>query len=159
MTDVEELRYLILALQREGNRMLAADLRPLDLTPAQAEVLSVLAAREPLTLAGLGELLVCESGSSPSRLVDRLVGMGLVQRQEDPDDRRFVTLSLTAEGVTAERRAAAVQERLHATLADWGGNASLGPVLRVLRRMAAPTPGGQALQRRTESAGLLRSRS
>ena len=33
MDSVEELRYLVLAAQRDGNRMLAAQLRPLGLTP------------------------------------------------------------------------------------------------------------------------------
>src|SRR5204862_2497912 len=73
MTPAEELRYLILALQREGNRLLAAGLRALELTPSQAETLRVLADHQPLTLTGLGELLVCETGDNPSRLVDRLV--------------------------------------------------------------------------------------
>src|SRR5215212_5438791 len=42
MNEVEELRYLVLAAQREGNRMLAQGLRPLGLTPSQAEVETVL---------------------------------------------------------------------------------------------------------------------
>ena len=37
MRPVEELRFLILAAQREGNRMLAQALRPLGITPAQAD--------------------------------------------------------------------------------------------------------------------------
>ena len=49
MTPVEELRYLILALQREGNRLLAAGLRGLELTPSQAETLRVLADHQPLS--------------------------------------------------------------------------------------------------------------
>ena len=54
-------------------------LRPLGVTPAQAEVLQVLADRQPLTLTGLGELLVSESGTNPSRLTGRLVTAGLAQ--------------------------------------------------------------------------------
>ncbi|HET8591630.1 MAG TPA: winged helix DNA-binding protein, partial [Nakamurella sp.] len=103
--EINEFRYLILALQREGNRALAAALKPTGLTPSQAEALIVLADRQPLTLAGLGALLVCETRSSPSRLVDRLVTQGLVARSEDADDRRYVTLSLTPAGQTAVRRA------------------------------------------------------
>jgi len=148
MHDVEELRYLILALQREGNRLLAADLRPLGLTPSQAEVLTVLAERQALTLAGLGELLICESGGSPSRLVDRLVKQGLVHRDEDSDDRRYVLLSLTAEGRAVANRVSKVEERLHGKLAELAGETSLGPVLRLLRRMAEHVPGGKALHKR-----------
>ena len=73
----EHLRYLVLAAQREGNRMFAAALRPLNLTPAWAEALSVLDKREPLTIRELGLLLVCE-GEHPSRLVNRMVIAGLL---------------------------------------------------------------------------------
>ena len=45
MSPVEELRYLILAVQREGNRRLAQALRPHGVTPAQAEVLRLLQER------------------------------------------------------------------------------------------------------------------
>jgi hypothetical protein len=64
-----ELRYLILGAQREGNRTLTELLKPIGVTPSQAEVLSVLAdAGDPLSVRDVGERLVCESGS-PSRLV------------------------------------------------------------------------------------------
>ena len=88
MKVVEELRYLVLAIQREGNRLLAAELRPLGITPSQAEVLRVLRDHGPMTLNALGGLLVCETGNSPSRLVDRLVAQGLVKRGIDKVDRR-----------------------------------------------------------------------
>lgn len=42
MTQVEELRFLILAAQREGSRMFTSILRPLGLTSSQSEVLRVL---------------------------------------------------------------------------------------------------------------------
>src|SRR5512132_4399231 len=83
MKVAEELRYLVLAIQREGNRLLAAELKPLGITPSQAEVLRVLRDHGPLTLNALGGLLVCETGNSPSRLVDRLVARGLIQRDID----------------------------------------------------------------------------
>ena len=52
-----------------------------------------------LTRTGLGELLVCESGTNPSRLVDRTVELGLVSRTTpDAGDRRQVILQLTAKG-------------------------------------------------------------
>jgi hypothetical protein len=36
MIPIEELRYLILAAQREGNRLFADALRPFHLTPSRA---------------------------------------------------------------------------------------------------------------------------
>ncbi|MFJ4185309.1 MarR family winged helix-turn-helix transcriptional regulator [Kitasatospora sp. NPDC089509] len=93
----DELRYLLLAAQREGSRRLGDALRHLGLTPAQAEVLDVLVGHQPVTLAELGRLLVCEQGS-PSRLVDSLVQRDLVSRAPHGQDRRAVLLELTDEG-------------------------------------------------------------
>lgn len=150
MEPIEELRYLVLAVQREGNRLLAARLKEAGVTPSQGEVLRVLRDREPLTLNGLGELLVCETGSSPSRLVDRLVAQGLVHRQSNPDDRRFVTLALTSEGRRVERRVAQVEKQLYAWLARLNGDRPLKPALEVLRAVAKDLPAGQALARRSQ---------
>ncbi len=97
MQPVEEFLYLVLAAQREGNRILTEALRPLDLTPSQAEVLRVLQEHQPLSLIALGDLLVCESGS-PSRLVNGLVEADLVKRVPSASNGRMVTLTLTAAG-------------------------------------------------------------
>src|SRR5829696_7232423 len=95
MDKAEELRYLFLAVQREGNRALTDALSPLELTPAQAEVLQVLNQYPLLTLIELGERLVCETGS-PSRLVSSMVEKGLVQKTTSEVDRRASQLRLTA---------------------------------------------------------------
>ena len=86
MRKAELVRYLVLAAQREGSRRLTQELRAIRLTPSQSEVLRILGDHGPLSLTGLGELLVCESGSNPSRLVDRLVGAGLVERVVAAED-------------------------------------------------------------------------
>lgn len=148
MEALEEFRYLVLAVQREGNRLLAAELKPIGVTPSQAEVLRVLRERQPLTLNGLGELLVCETGSSPSRLVDRLVGQGLVHREVDAGDQRFVRLHLTPGGRRVEQRVAAAERRLYDVLARLVSGRSLEPALEVLRAVAEEFPAGQALTRR-----------
>jgi DNA-binding MarR family transcriptional regulator len=116
MRDAELLRYLVLAAQREGNRRLTSRLRELDLSPAQAEVLRILGDHEPLTLTGLGEMLVCDSGSNPSRLVDRLVVAGLVERRPGTVDKRQVTLSLSAAGREAEAAVRSVEDDFYAEL-------------------------------------------
>lgn len=115
MDDYEALRYLILAAQREGDRLLSAALRPLDLTSSQAEALRVLAAHAPLSLVELGERLICESGS-PSRLVAALVDKKLVRREPSKDDQRSVVLKLTAAGETKAREVAAVERGLYAQM-------------------------------------------
>ncbi|MEV1131255.1 MarR family transcriptional regulator [Agromyces sp. NPDC049794] len=153
MRHAEELRYLILAIQRDGNRLLANELRPLDLTPSQAEVIRVLADRQPLTLVGLGELLVCETGTNPSRLVDRLVGAGLVSREPDPHDRRHVALTLTDRGTAAAARIAEAESRLYETIDDLTDGTPVPETLATLRALASRFPAGQALARRTELSG------
>jgi DNA-binding MarR family transcriptional regulator len=147
--EVEELRYLILALQREGNRLLAGRLRPIGVTPAQAEALGLLATREPLSLNGLGELLVCESGTNPSRIVDRLVGAGLVSRETDPGDRRHVLLSLTGQGRELAERVAVIEDDLYRSVEEAIAGRPVEPTLDLLRALAVKFPAGQALARRS----------
>jgi MarR family transcriptional regulator, organic hydroperoxide resistance regulator len=144
----EELRYAILALQREGNRALAAGLGPLGLTPAQAEVVRVLADYQPLTLAGLGELLLCETGTGPSRLVDRLVARGYVLRTVDPADRRSVALTLTPSGLDVEAEVKRVEEALYAAMEPLISSHPVDETLDLLRAMLAPFPSGAALAQR-----------
>lgn len=98
MELAEEIRYLILAIQREGNRILATILSKHELTPSQAEVIALLGERGTLGLKELGEMLVCETGDSPSRLVSRLIDKGLLSRERDEIDGRAVSLSLTPGG-------------------------------------------------------------
>src|ERR1700743_3132965 len=116
MRPSEELRYAILALQREGNRNLIAALKPLGLTPAQAEVLRVLDDYAPLTLTALGELLICESGTGPSRLAGRLVTSGATQRTDGQTDRRAVTLELTPKGKQLSAGVARVEEAMYQSI-------------------------------------------
>ena len=148
MRPAEQLRYLILAIQREGNRLLAADLRPLGITPSQAEVIRVLADHQPLTLAGLGELLVCETGSSPSRLVDRLVSAGLVRRESRVDDRRQVALSLSEKGAALAQRIARVEDQLYERIDQLTADGPVDEALSLLHSVASAFPAGQALSRR-----------
>jgi DNA-binding MarR family transcriptional regulator len=149
MSLVEELRYLILAAQREGNRRLAQALRPYGITPAQAEVLRLLEERQPLTLSGLGELLVCESGTNPSRLVDRLVVADLVSRVPAEHDRRQVELTLTPAGRRLARRVAGVEDAIHRELTAAGSARDLAAVVSYLRTLVAGQPSGNAVALRS----------
>lgn len=97
--EAERFRYLILAAQRQGVRMLNDQLKAHDLTASQAEVIRVLEERQPISLKELGSLLVCETGS-PSRLIDRMVTDGLIDKMSDPNDSRYVLLRLTPKGTT-----------------------------------------------------------
>src|SRR5215510_10529770 len=133
MHPIEELRYLILAAQREGNRLIAEALRPLGLTPSQAEVLRVLQDHEPLSLIALGDLLVCETGS-PSRLVQGLVEDGLVERLPSPTDKRMVTLSLTNQGREMAAKVGALESEFYTANARLAEDTPLPEMLELLWR-------------------------
>lgn len=148
MRVAEELRYLVLAAQREGHRLLARQLRPFGLTPSQAEVLRVLSKHAPLALNGLGELLVCESGTSPSRLVDRLVPLGAVDRRPSTADRRNVQLALTSEGERLVAAIEEVEEQIYRLIDSAATGADTDAVLGFLRNIVSDLPAGQALARR-----------
>src|SRR5215831_17224213 len=124
MEAIEELRYLLLAVQREGSRTLTEELRPLDLTPAQGEVLRVLQEFQPLSLIELGDLLICESGS-PSRLVNGMVEAGLIERVVSPVNRRKVTLTLTEKGQEKAARVREVEQKIYQTISALLGDISL----------------------------------
>jgi len=147
MRIAEEVRYLVLAAQLEGKRQLAQQLRPLGLTPSQAEVLRVLADHAPLTLNGLGSLLVCESGSSPSRLVDRIVAHGLIHRRPGATDGREVELTLTPAGKRLSRKVAAIEDAMYAAI-DAITNEDIHGTLNFLRTFINGSPSGQALTHR-----------
>ena len=141
MRNAELLRYLILGAQREGNRLLTDALRPLGVTPSQAEALRVLQDRGPLTLKDLGAHLICETGS-PSRLLATLVDAGRVQRDEHPQDGRSVHLRLTPSG---SDRAASVQELEAHLYADIDGRVAdfdVPATVALLRTLVAQRPAG-----------------
>ncbi|MBC8171176.1 MAG: winged helix DNA-binding protein [Anaerolineae bacterium] len=149
MDQAEELRYLVLAVQREGNRQLTEALSPLDLTPAQAEVLQVLEQYQPLTLLQLGELLVCESGS-PSRLVTTMVAKGLVQKVVSAVDRRASQLTLTDQARQLLPRLNEIETQFNQAPYAWLDDATIEQALTLLWRFAANSSGGQALKRRKQ---------
>ena len=152
MRQAERIRYLALAAQREGDRRLTHELKPLGLTSAQSEVLRILGESQPLSVGGLGEQLVCDSGSNPSRLVERMVVAGLVERKSDASDRRQVTLTLTSAGRALERRVREVEDRLYADLDAACQGIDVVSVIELLERMTAGQPAGNALNKRIASS-------
>lgn len=97
LVAIEQVRYLVLAAQREGNRVLGALLSKIGMTTSQAEVLRILDEHGALTLKELGEYVICED-ASPSRLVAGMVSKGLLSRSISVRDKRAIDLSLTTAG-------------------------------------------------------------
>ena len=117
--EAEKFRYLILAVQRQGNKILKGYFKNIGVTPSQAEVISILKNEQFITLKKLGLLLICEEGS-PSRLVERMVKEGLIERVRDKSDSRFVRLALTPLGnekhaliIEAEAEMYTILERIY----------------------------------------------
>jgi DNA-binding MarR family transcriptional regulator len=151
MQPIEEIRYLILAAQREGSRLLTEALRPWHLTSSQAEVLRVLQDHEPLSLIALGDRLVCETGS-PSRLVQGLVEDGLVERLPSLTDKRMVTLTLTKQGREMAAKVAALESEFYEANARLLKDAPVPEIRAFLWRFVEGKPAGMALARRMGQA-------
>jgi len=91
-----------LSLQRTASllmRGLSRQLRHYKVTPSQYNVLRILRGASPdaLTCSAIGDRLVTP-GPDVTRLVDRLVQRGLVERNRDTHDRRVVQVSITERG-------------------------------------------------------------
>lgn len=89
------LRLLIARLARQQRQ--SAALEPHDLTASRLAALGSLARLGPLTL---GELAAAEGVQPPTmtRIVTKLEELGLLQKTEDPADRRLTRLAATPDG-------------------------------------------------------------
>jgi DNA-binding MarR family transcriptional regulator len=94
---LERVEGLVRRLRRVVGPVRPEAWREVDLTITQLKALFILHAHQPLSLSALAEELGV-SLASASALVERLVRLSLVERSEDPDDRRHVRLRLAAEG-------------------------------------------------------------
>jgi DNA-binding MarR family transcriptional regulator len=144
-----EFTLSVKAIQRELERTVNEAMRPLGLTAAQADALVVIGQAEPLSLKELGDLLIAEAGH-PSRLVDRLVDAGLVERRAAGGDRRRVDLSLSARGRRLEKRIRAAREGVLELARQLVGDRDLGPALEVLRDLVEHTSYAELIARRRE---------
>lgn len=111
LESLEELSLLIKAVYRESERQFSEALGTSNITPAQAEVLLVLLQAEPMSLGELGNYLIAEGGH-PSRLVDRLVQSGYVERRSAVDDRRRLELSLTEQGRAQAQQITDIKQKM-----------------------------------------------
>ena len=74
----------------------------LNVTMPQAKTLFLLA-DGPRRMTGIAKRLSVEMPSATT-MIDRLVAKGLVERKQDPDDRRVVVCSITKAGMDAVER-------------------------------------------------------
>ena len=107
-------RRQLRVLEREVIRELETQTDCCGVTLAQCHVLLELAA-STLSLTGLSELLGLDR-STLSRTVDGLVRAGLVERSDDPSDRRTLRLVLTPAGTARVTYIDDTCNRYYATL-------------------------------------------
>jgi DNA-binding MarR family transcriptional regulator len=156
MDPLFEFALLLKALQRELERATNEAMQDLGLTAAQADALAVIGEAEPLSLKELGALLIAEAGH-PSRLVDRLVEAGLVERRPATEDRRRVVLSLTSKGRQLEGSILAARQSILELARTLIGDRDLGPTLELLRELVELTSFAELVARRRallERAGV-----
>lgn len=151
MDPLFELALAVKAGQREFERWSNDAMRPLGLTGAQADALIVIGQAGPLSLRELGELLIAEAGH-PSRLVERLVAAGLVERRPAEDDRRRIVLSLTPRGRRLAGRASAAREAALEAGRQLIGDRDLRPIMQLLSELLELTPHGELIARRRQLA-------
>jgi MarR family transcriptional regulator, organic hydroperoxide resistance regulator len=142
-----EFALLLKAIQRELERRINEAMDPLGVTAAQADALIVIGQAEPLSLKDLGDLLIAEAGH-PSRLVDRLVDAGLVERRVAGEDRRRVELSLTPRGRRLAKRASAARNSVSDLARQLIGDRDLSSTLELLRELSQYTSYAELIERR-----------
>src|SRR3954471_4071372 len=99
--DTWTLLFQLLLSERE---FLVAGWAASGLTPAQGNLLYLLEPGKPTTMVALAKFLGCHD-SNITGLVDRLEARGLVERRNDPADRRVKLIALTDEGAAFRKQA------------------------------------------------------
>jgi MarR family transcriptional regulator, organic hydroperoxide resistance regulator len=144
-----ELALSVKAAQRGLERVMNEAMAQLGITAAQADALVVIGQAGPISLKDLGELLIAEAGH-PSRLVDRLVEAGLVERRPAAEDRRRIELSLTSRGRRLEKRIHAAREEVLQLGRELVGDHDVERILELLRDLLQVTPYADLIARRRE---------
>jgi MarR family transcriptional regulator, transcriptional regulator for hemolysin len=121
--------------------------RSLGVTRAQWQVLAHLQRHEGINQAGLAELLELEP-ITLARLVDRMEQAGLVERRDDPADRRAHRLYLTPRAAPTLEQSRVVGEQVRAEAFAGIDEAARERLLELLLRVR-----GNLSERRGEEAG------
>jgi DNA-binding MarR family transcriptional regulator len=145
--QAERFRYYILAAQRLGQRQLNEYMKTIDLTVSQSEVIRVLEQWQPISLKDVGSLLICETGS-PSRLIERMVEDGLVDKVINPSDARFVLLQLTEKGMGKAKQIVDFEDKLYKELESLFPNDEMTSINSALEKMLPHFPIAEALRKR-----------
>ena len=142
-----EMALSVKAASRELEHRTADLMRPLGVTPQQADAIYVIGKAEPLSLKDLGSLLIAEGGH-PSRLLDRLVAAGWVERVPAGDDRRRVVVTLTPAGRELHDRIDANRQTLLDFARSLMGDVDLDAALHFFRELLQHSGYAELIARR-----------
>jgi DNA-binding MarR family transcriptional regulator len=97
ISNSKKLREVIRLLERKLGVLEDFQMSCCDVTMAQCHALVEIGRAGRISLKDLAELL-CLDSSSMSRTVNNLVNFGWAVRDVDPEDRRYITITLTESG-------------------------------------------------------------
>lgn len=101
--EIKQLRESIRMLERKLGILEESEMSCCGLTLAQCHALVEIGRAESVSLVDLSNTIGLDT-STLSRTVNNLVTKNMVQRELDPDDRRYVAIRLTPEGIRYYRR-------------------------------------------------------
>ncbi|HET7359924.1 MAG TPA: MarR family transcriptional regulator [Rhodanobacteraceae bacterium] len=140
MLSTGELGFLVSAVRSSIWDAIEAELKPLDISPAQFVVFNIIALRKGRTIGEFCRLLAYDSGAM-TRLLDRIEKKGLIRRVTNPEDRRSYLIELTPESRAmfpqARRRVEAVLRRLLAGFSNAQAEAFRRSLEQVLANAAS----------------------
>jgi len=130
-TDGKELLGAFFEVAKRSEAQLGATLKRLELTVPLAALLHVLDPDAPAPAMKAIAAQLCCDPSSVTFLTDRLLAKGLIERAEDPHDRRSKIVRLTPEGArTRGELLTAMREQSVLAALDAGDQETLLALLR-----------------------------
>lgn len=121
--EVRKIFYrTIYALIRSGHRItdeVSQELKEFDITEPQYNVLKILkgAKEKPLSVQKIQSAMVQRS-SNVTRIIDKLLKKGCVDRQECPSNRRKMDIRITSEGLALLKKLDKKVQALHEPMRD-----------------------------------------
>ncbi len=96
--ESKKLREMVRILERKFGVLQESELSCCGITLSQCHALIEVGRKERISLNQLAQILNLDN-STLSRTVNKLVNKNLVERKVGTEDRRFVTISLSSEGI------------------------------------------------------------
>lgn len=118
MPDLSQaLQHLIQTFMHRSMHKVITYVKAQGMSMSQMGTLLLLHRQDSCAVSDIGEYLGISSAAS-SQLLNRLVEQGLVERSEDPDDRRHKLLELTPAGREMVRESMEIRQSWLANLVD-----------------------------------------